>query len=167
MGAIYGLMHYIQHGTMIAPRTCPNSRELFHTLRGWVLSVVLSGSLNPPSDERYVPKALKVLATRASSPGAAQSSGILDTDPEPLRQAGLSVLTVPEKPAKGEGAAIEGTGEDVRTLMTQKDDLRPSSTDRPGITGRSPIDMSRSARPRLAHPAGNGGLPSGSVHCQS
>ena len=76
MGAIYGLMHYIQHGTMIAPRTCPNSRELFHTLRGWVLSVVLSGSLNPPSDVRYIPKALRVLVSIAGKDGSAQSSGI-------------------------------------------------------------------------------------------
>ena len=130
MGAMYGLMHYIQHGTMIAPRTCPNSRELFHTLRGWVLSVVLSGSLNPPRDERYVPKALRVLTARASSPSAALASGLLDTDPEPLRHADQSVTAVSDDPAKGVQATQDGTGEEVKTPSTHKTDLQPSSTDR-------------------------------------
>ena len=94
MGAIYGLMHYIQHGTMIAPRTCPNSRELFHTLRGWLLSVVLSGSLNPPSDAQYIPRALQVLASRATLERVALSSGPLDTNPEQLRLAATSEQSV-------------------------------------------------------------------------
>ena len=143
-------MHYIQYGTMIALPTCPNSRELFHTLRGWVLSVVLSGSLNPPSDAQYIPRALRVLASRATTKWAALSSGLLDTDPEPLRAAVTSERPVTGPTGKeGEATAI-GLDTGARPLSTQTPDIGLSSDARPGVTGRSPTDPSMSARPRLS-----------------
>ena len=116
---------------------------------------MLSGSLNPPSDVRYIPRALQVLANRASKDGVAQSSGILDTDPELLRQAAQSVKPVIGSPGKEVRATPGGIDTVGRPPATQEADTRPSPVERPGVTGRSPIDPSRSARPGSSEEPGD------------
>ena len=69
LGAIYGLMYYIQHGRLASQQACPRSKWLFHALRSWLLAVVLSGSLRPPTTRQYIRNALTELGATSSLPG--------------------------------------------------------------------------------------------------
>ena len=83
LGVIYGLMYYIQHGQLSSQKSCRRSKCLFHTLKSWLLGVVLSGSLHLPTNGLYLRNALTELGSSTQNVGPVQLVMPIDRQPDP------------------------------------------------------------------------------------
>ena len=95
LGVIYGLMYYIQLGRLASQHSCPRSKWLFPALRSWLLAVVLSGSLSPPTNRQYITNALTELAATSLSGATIPSVMPIDDHPDPSEEVKTRKKVIP------------------------------------------------------------------------